>query len=333
VKQDNARRWVELGLLALLALWPLGTTLGWYSPFYFSLMTRIVIFGVALLGYDLAAGYAGLVSFGHALFIGLGGYAAGLVLVKLVPLLGLDPSLWLWLALGASVLVSAVAAVVVGFLALRTRGIYFVFLTLAFGQFAYLVAWNWLDFTGGDNGLTGIPQVILALPGLRLDLSDAGTYYYFVLAVFALSYAFCRRVVHSPFGKVLVGIEQNEKRTAYLGYAVIRYKRRVFLLSGVLGGLAGGLYALLQGFVSPDLLHWHLSGDIILMTWLGGVGTLIGPVLGGFVYLFVGNWLSTLFARWQIVMGLLFVFFVLFSPRGMVGLVQQGWRRLRGPST
>jgi len=333
VKQDNARRWVELGLLALLALWPLGTTLGWYSPFYFSLMTRIVIFGVALLGYDLAAGYTGLVSFGHALFIGLGGYAAGLVLVKLAPTLGLDPGLWLWLALGTSVLVSAVAAVVVGFLALRTRGIYFVFLTLAFGQFAYLVAWNWLGFTGGDNGLTGIPQVSLALPGLRLELSDAGTYYYFVLVVFALSYALCRRVVQSPFGRILVGIEQNEKRTAYLGYPVIRYKRRVFLLSGVLGGLAGGLYALLQGFVSPDLLHWHLSGDIILMTWLGGVGTLIGPVLGGFIYLFVGNWLSTLFARWQIVMGLLFVFFVLFSPRGMVGLVQQGWRRLWGSST
>lgn len=328
MKRLGARFWAEIAALAILLLWPLGVVFGWYSEFYYSLMARIVIFAIALLGYDLAAGYTGLVSFGHALFVGLGGYAAGLSLVKLAPLIHLDSAWWLWLALGMSVAVSAVVAAIVGFLSLRTRGIYFVFLTLAFGQFAYLVAWNWLDFTGGDNGLR-IPQVDLILPGVRLDLADAGTYYYFVLTVFALSYLFCRRVVLSPFGKILTGIRQNEKRTAYLGYPVIRYKRQVFLLSGILAGLAGGLFAIMQNFVFPDLLHWHLSGDIILMTWLGGVGTLVGPVLGGFIYLFVGDWLSATIKHWQIVMGMMFVGFVLFSPRGFVGLAQKGWQAWR----
>lgn len=327
----GARTWFELGALAALLLWPLGVALGWYSSFYFSLLTRIVIMAIALLGYDLAAGYTGLISFGHALFIGLGGYAAGLSLVKLAPMLALDPAWWLWLALGMGMAVGVVAAVLVGFLALRTRGIYFVFLTLAFAQFFYLVAWNWLDFTGGDNGLTGVPQANLVLPGITLDFDDAGTFYYFAIALFLLSYAFCKRVVRSPFGRILEAIHQNEKRVTYLGYPVTRYKRQVFVLSGLLGGLAGALFAVWQNFVYPDLLHWHLSGNIILMTWLGGVGTLIGPVVGAFVYLFVGNWLSSTFEFWPIIMGLMFVGFVLFSPRGLVGLVQKvahAWRRL-----
>jgi len=321
--ESRQRVYMELAVLAVLLLLPLGTA-SLYSAYYInSLATRIAIFAIILLGYDLAAGYTGLVSLGHAMFYGIGAYTAALVLSSI--------SDSLVVAMVVGIAVSTVIAVLIGFLSTRLRGIYFAFLTLAFGQFFYLAAFNWVSLTGGENGLHSIPKVPLAIPGvLELDLSQSFNYYYFVIFLLALSYLFCRRIVASPFGKVLEAIKQNEGRAELLGYDVRRYKRRVFAISGMLGGLAGTLFAELQRFVAPDVLHWHLSGDLILMTWLGGVGTLIGPVIGGAVILLFRDLLGSVFQQyWELFTGALYMLFVLFSPRGIVGFVQTRWTKRR----
>ncbi len=315
-KLPFALGWIPV--LLLLLLLPLGAELQLFSNFYINLFTKIFIFSVLLLGYDLLAGFTGMVSFGHAMFFGLGAYTTGLILIHSQALFGLPPELTIWLGMLMSVLLCAVVGMIVGFLSIRTHGVYFIFITLAFAQFFHSVAFHWSDVTGGENGLPGIKASTF------LGIDHQTNYYYFVLAVLLLCYMLIRRVVNSPFGRTLVGIKENEQRMQFLGYNVRRYKWAAFVLSGSISGLAGALLAQQQLFVSTDLFHWLMSAEVIIMTWLGGVGTLIGPMLGGAIVIFFEDFFSSWMAdNWLMIMGFVYVMFVLFSPRGLIGLIEK----------
>lgn len=300
-------------LLVALLLLPLGAGRV-YSDFYLALAIRIFVFALFLLGFDLLAGYAGLVSFGHAMFFGTGAYTAALVLKYLTTSV--------WAVLAAAILVSAVVAAVVGYFAIRAREIYFVFLTFAFAQFFYHLVNGW-EFVGAANGLPGIPKPTL---GFGIELRHRAAFYYFALGLVAVGALLARRLVRSAYGRVLVGIRENEERARFLGYDVTACLRRAFLVSGVFAGVAGGLHAADQSFVAPTLYYWSVSGEVLLMELLGGMGTLAGPVAGAAVVIVLGDVLSSWMAeRWLLVMGLVYAGCVLFSPTGLAGML----RRLR----
>lgn len=306
--------WIPV--LLILVFLPVVANLGLFSTFYITLTTKIFIFCILLLGFDLLAGYTGMVSFGHAMFFGLGAYTAALSLLYIAP----D----IWLAIGIAVASCLLVGVVVGFLSIRTHGVYFIFITLAFAQFFYLAAFHWIAVTGGDNGLPGIPSSNLLGNLIPIDLGDRTNFYYFAFVFVILSYIVCRRIVNSPFGRTLVGIRENQERMQFLGYNVARYKWAAFIISGGFGGLAGALFAHQQNYVSAELLHWLTSAEVIIMTWLGGVGTLIGPMLGGAIVIFFEDFFSSWMAdNWLMIMGFVYVMFVLFSPRGLMGIIEK----------
>ena len=298
-------------LLAFLIAFPLGEGF-LYSPFYLALLTRIFIFAIIVIGYDLLAGYTGMVSYGHALFFGTGAYVIGMLLKHWTP--------WFWPPMAITILASALVAYVVGRLALRTREIYFVFLTFAFAQFFFVTAQSW-DFVGGANGLSGVPKPWL-LPGL--NLSSPVAFYYFTLACLGVAYLFARLIIGSPFGRVMVGIRENEERTKFLGFDTHLIIRRVFVISGIYGGVAGGLMAAFNSFVSPTFYHPAVSGEIIIMSLLGGMGTLIGPIFGSALVIILGDILSSWLAEsWMMVLGGIFAAFILFSPGGVMALARK----------
>jgi branched-chain amino acid transport system permease protein len=283
-----------------------------YSDFYVALAIRILVFALFLIGFDLLAGYAGLISFGHAMFFGTGAYTAALTLKHVTTSV--------WGVLAASIVVNALVGVVVGYFAIRAREIYFVFLTFAFAQFFYNFVSTW-EFVGAANGLPGIPKPTL---GLGVGLGHRAAFYYFTLGIAVIGYLVARRIVGSSYGRVLVGIRENEERARFLGYDVTACLRRAFVLSGVYAGVAGSLLAADQSFVAPTLYYWSVSGEVLLMELLGGMGTLAGPVAGAAFVIALGDVLSSLMAeRWLLVMGLVYAACVLFSPTGFAGLVRK----------
>lgn len=301
-------------VLAGCLLLPLGA--GWlYSDFYLSLAIRVFAFVILLLGFDLLAGYGGLISFGHAMFFGTGAYVAALVLKHVTTSI--------WPALGAAMVVSGVVAAVVGFLSIRAREIYFVFLTFALAQFFYHAVNGW-EWAGAANGLPGIPTPTIGVPRGWPDLGSRTIFYYFALALAVAAWWVARRVVRSAFGRVLVGIRENEERARFLGYDVTRCLRRVFVLSGVFAGVGGAVLAAFQSFVAPTLYHWTVSGEVLLMALLGGMGTLAGPAAGAAFVIVAGDLLSSWLAeRWLLVMGLIYVACVLFSPGGFAAMARR----------
>lgn len=302
-------------VLAILIAFPFGANI-LYSSFYIALLTRIFIFAIVVIGYDLLAGYTGMISYGHALFFGTGAYVLGMLLKHWTP--------WFWPPMAMTIIASALVAYVVGRLALRTREIYFVFLTFAFAQFFFVAANSW-DFIGASNGLSGIPKPWL-LPGLNL-LSPVA-FYYFTFLCMAGAYLLARVIVRSPFGRVMVGIRENEERTRFLGFNTHLVIRRVFIISGIYGGVAGALMAAFNSFCSPTFYHPAISGEIIIMSLLGGMGTLIGPIIGSAFVIILGDILSSWLAEsWMMVLGGIFAAFILFSPGGMMGLTRKigGW--------
>lgn len=296
----------RLPVLALLVLLPyvLGT-------FRLGLLTEVLIFGLLAASLDLLVGFTGLPSLGHATYFGVGGYAAALVARNLTGnvLLGLL----------VAVVVAALVAVVTGWLAVRTRGVYFLMLTLAFAQLLFSLALTWQPVTGGSNGLS-VPTIDL-LPGVTL--TSTLRFYFFVLVVFGLGYLTLRRVVDSPFGRSLVGVRENEARMRSLGYSTLRYKLAAFVIAGAFGGLAGGLFAYFQRFISPDNVAFQISALALIMVIVGGVGTLYGPVIGAAFILLLRDELSARFENWEIMLGAVFVLFVYFLPTGLGGLMQR----------
>jgi branched-chain amino acid transport system permease protein len=275
----------------------------------------ILLWGLFAMSVDLLLGYVGLLSFGHAAFWGLGAYAAAIAAKST----GIPFAIAALVGAGAS----AVLAVPFGYLAIRRRGIYFAMVTLAFAQLVFYVANEWRDLTGGENGLHGVPRTF---PGLALGRS--ADFYYAALPLIVLGYALAYRIVHSPFGRVLVAIRDNEPRAQALGYATWRYKLLAFVLSGGLAGLAGGLFALGNGFASLDLLHWTTSGQAVLITILGGIGTLWGSLLGAVIVLELRDALTSAPEASGVVTGAVFVVIVLAFRRGLWATGRDALRRL-----
>jgi branched-chain amino acid transport system permease protein len=296
------RTWVlGLGglLLAILAF-P-----GAFGRYPVKLLQEILIWGIYAMSLDLLMGYAGMVSFGHSAFFGVGGYVAALVLTTHPGLLG---------ALLLPALAGALAAFVIGFFSTRVSGVYFIMLTLAFSQMLYAYAFqaSWL---GAEDGITGVPRPAL----FGVPTGEAWTFHVYVVTVTGAAALFLRRVVRSPFGHVLLGIHENEGRMEAIGYPVRRYKLLAFVLGGTLAALAGSLYAQFSGSITPDALFWKTSGEALLMVILGGTGTLGGAVLGAAAFILLQSLVATYTERWMLILGITFVTFVLFAPGGIVG--------------
>jgi branched-chain amino acid transport system permease protein len=282
---------------------------------YRALATEIIIWGLFALGYNVCLGYTGMLSFGHAAYFGVGAYATGILLIRL----------WenVWFGLLGGLLAGAVTAFILGYLCIKRRGIYFAMLTLAFAQLIYFVGFQWVDLTGGDNGLRNIPLVPLSLPGLSIDISTPLRYYFFVLFFVVLSLLALNRILQSPFGHVLQAVRENEHRALSCGYETSNVRWMAFIISGSISGLAGGLYALYLHFVGIETLYWITSGQVVMITLLGGMGTFIGPFIGAGVFLFLEDVLSAMTANWMIFLGAIFVLCVLFFPSGIWGTIKE----------
>lgn len=333
-------------LAAALAVFPFVFHL---PPFYgySGLATQILIVGIAAIGFNLLLGYGGLLSYGHAAFYGIGSYAAALCVLKFFP--GAHS---FGLALLVGVLVAGVTAAIIGALVVRLYGIYFALLTVAFAQMVYFIVFEWRDLTRGDDGLQGITTPLVdfgfarvdlsgTLPALPLgplgDLSDVKLWYVYVAVVTFLVIAFVRNLVRSQFGEALAAIRQNEERSTFIGYDPRRYKFAVFVLSGLVCGLAGALRALYEGSTALDSLTVDQSGDFAIFTIVGGAGTLLGPLIGTGLVMWLQNVISAVTPAWRLIEGLLFVTVIVFLPHGIFGTFLRArgaswsWRRALGP--
>ncbi|MDW7710249.1 MAG: branched-chain amino acid ABC transporter permease [Deferrisomatales bacterium] len=279
-----------------------------------ALGSEMLIWGIFAAGYDILFGYTGLLSFGHAIFFGIGAYAAGLILK------GPAQSAILGLAAGCSL--SLALALAIGFLTIRRRGIYFIMATLAFCQMVYFIGFKWTSLTGGDSGLHGVPRP----SAFGLDLDNEVVFYYFVLAVFGASMWAALRIVRSPFGRVVEALRENEDRARSVGYNTDSFKIVAFGVSAIFASLAGGVYAIHLNFVPLETLSIFTSGDVVIMTLVGGVGTLYGPVLGAMLVVLLKNLLSAWIEHWNLILSLVFMASVLGFRRGLFpALVQRLW--------
>jgi branched-chain amino acid transport system permease protein len=283
---------------------------------------EILIWAIYALGFNLVMGTAGLVSFGHGAYFGVGAYAFGLAQFNL--------SGSLWVCLGTALLAGGVAGLLVGLFISHRRGIYYAFMTIAFGQIFWTVALKSYAITGGEDGLLKIARPPADFGLVAFDLADNFALYWFVLAVFAVVVVALWRLVHSPFGRVLAAIRQSETRAAHLGYAVWRYKVAVFTISAAVSGLAGGLFAMAQRSAFPDVMSVNQSGLIVMMTLVGGgMVSFWGPVIGVVLFLVARDVIGAITFSWMIWFGLLFMAVVLFKPEGIAGLTQslvKKWR-------
>ena len=307
----------------LAALWSMGVivlvTLPLIlSPYYVGLVVKMMVFALFAMSLDLLLGYAGMPSLGHAAYFGMAAYTTGLLALK---------AGWtVWLALPAGIAMAALTSVVFGLLALRTRGSYFLMITLALSQVLWGIAFGWRSLTGGDDGLPEVPRPDLSLPW---SMSDNTPFYYFVLLFFVVGTLVLVRIVASPFGYVLRGIRESETRMLVLGYNVWRYKLVAFVVAAAFAGLAGCLYVYFNRFVSPDYVHVVRSAEVLLMVILGGAGTLIGPAVGATLIVLLENLISTYTERWVTVLGIIYVLVALLAPNGIAGLIAS-LRKQRG---
>jgi len=304
----------------LLAVFPLIV-----ETFYVQLGAKIMIMAIFALSLDLLVGHTGLVSLGHAAYFGLGAYVLALISPKY-------EAASLWFTLPVAIVAAAAAALVIGFLVVRTTGVYFIMVTLAFAQMLYAVFHD-TKLGGGSDGIYITVRPELTVAGIKpLDLENPVQFYYFVLLVMIGIYALLSQVLHAPFGRALAGIKANESRMRSIGYPVFAYKLGAFVLAGGLAGLAGYLAACQFGFVNPEILAWHQSGTVLMMVILGGMGKLHGAVLGAFAYVLLQELLSApallgAYAKhWQLAMGSLIVFIVLILPNGLAGCFERAGR-------
>ena len=306
------------GVLLALVLPYLATVLG--KPDLVTLGTQIAIYGIAAVSLDLLIGYTGLSSFGHAAFFGLGGYTVGILAFHAAgdPMFGVIPGATeAWIVWPLSIGVAGLAALAIGALSLRTEGVSFIMITLAFAEMFFFLFVS-LKTYGGDDGLgfrrrNGLPAIA--------PRDDVAFYYVCVTALAVVLFGFSR-LVGSRFGRVLQGIRQNPRRMGAIGLPTYPYKLAAFTIAGAGAGLAGALHANLLRFVSPDMLHWTMSGDFMIMVVLGGAGTLFGPVIGAAVMVLLQSWLAQWTEHWMIVMGPILVLVVLFARRGILGLLR-----------
>lgn len=278
---------------------------------YDALAVNILIFGLYAVGFNLLFGYTGLLSFGHAAFFGVGSYITGIAIVHFnVPWLAA-------IAIGTGA--AALVGVVIGYLAIRTRGIYFSMVTLALGQIVYFIFYKAERWTGGENGLRGIRVEPFSVFGWQIDFVNPVTKYYVILIFVAAALWLVSRILQSPFGAVIESIRENEKRSAACGYDVAKSKLLIFVISAGICGLAGTLRALHLSIVPIDSLHYLQSGQAVMMCLLGGMGTFFGPFIGAGVFLYLEDVVTAMTSHWMAVVGVLFMLLVLFFPRGIWG--------------
>lgn len=286
---------------------------------YEALAVNILVFGLYAVGYNLLFGYTGMLSFGHAAFFGVGSYVTGIAIVHF----GLH-----WLAaIAAGVAAAAFVGLIIGYLAIRTRGIYFAMVTLALGQIVYYLFYKAERWTGGENGLRGISVPPFKVLGYTVDFLNPMTKYYLIFLFVAAALWFVSRVLNSPFGAVMEAVRENEKRTAACGFDVARTRLLVFVLSATICGLAGTLRALHLSIVPIDSLHYLQSGQGVMMCLLGGMGTFFGPFVGAALFLYLEDVVTTLTRHWMAVVGVIFIIFVLFFPRGVWGSLMRWLQR------
>jgi branched-chain amino acid transport system permease protein len=312
---------VFLAAALLLALFPF-----FGGTFYIQLIAKVMILAIFAMSLDLLIGYTGLVSFGHAAYFGLAGYALALLGPKY-------EAASLWWSLPAAMGVCALFALVTGLLVLRTKGIFFIMVTLAFAQMLFFVFHD-TKLGGGSDGIYIYNKPELKIGDFALaNLDKIEHFYYLVLILMLAVFLLLRRVLGSPFGRALVGIKVNEHRMQALGFPVFRYKLASFVLAGALGGLSGYLAAVQFGFVNPEILSWHKSGQVMMMVILGGMGTLYGPVLGAFAFVLLQEafsnqaWFGPWAKHWQLAMGIFVILVAMYLPQGLAGLMQRFGRK------
>jgi branched-chain amino acid transport system permease protein len=308
--------WIGFAVVVvLLAVAPLVL-----PEFWRRFLTEILIWGLLAMSSDLLIGYTGMISFGHSAFFGLGMYGAAMALLD-----ARYPNLWLALAYG--LIAAGTVAAFVAYFSTRLRDIYFTITTLIFSQIFYVVIFTWTAVTGGENGLN-FRRPPLAIDGLFSIRFMPSVLHWFVLAIVAGSYLILRRVTRSPFGMVLQSIRENEARTRAIGYPVERYKIVAVMLSGLFAGLAGVLYALQNQFAAPDFVFFFVSGETVIYNVIGGVGTLVGPIVGAAAFLLLREAFSRFFTEFYLIpLGVIFILIVLFLPQGLLGFARRWLNR------
>jgi branched-chain amino acid transport system permease protein len=286
------------------------------SDFYIQLLSQMMILAIFAMSLDLLQGVTGLVSLGHAAYFGLAGYA----LAFMTPA---DMPVSLWWSLPAAALATGLAALIIGFFVVRTHGIYFIMVTMAFAQMVFYLFFDNAKL-GGSDGLYVYFRPDATIFGWRgIDLENKTTFFYFTLVVLMLVYAFLRRLLFSPIGRALSGIRVNEHRMRAVGYGSFGYKLTAFTLAGALAGVAGYLWAAQTGYVNPELMGFHLSAHAIMMVILGGMGNFAGAIVGAFAFEWVMHFFKDMTKHWQLLMGSFIVLVVLFAPRGLLGMIER----------
>ena len=307
----NLRTGVNLILVLVLALLPILIHLTG-QIFYQDLLTRMMILAIAALSLNLILGYGGMISFGHAAYLGIGAYSVGI------------PAYYdvynAWLHFPLAVGLSAVFALLTGAICLRTKGVYFIMITMAFAQMAFFLFLS-LEEYGGDDGLVIYSRSEFGPPLETLDLNDGLTLYYLVLVILLASLYLVHRLVNARFGRVIVGSRSNNRRMQALGFNTYRYRLTCYVIAGALCGLAGALLGNFTNFISPDMMNWTRSGELIFMVVLGGAGSLFGPLMGASAFLLLEEFLSAFTIYWQLIFGVLLILIVLFARGGIDGLL------------
>ncbi|CAN5851682.1 branched-chain amino acid ABC transporter permease [soil metagenome] len=307
------RRWLQLAIIwALLLATPLWLPLvGGYT----AMAGRVLVFALAAMSFNMLLGFTGVMSFGHAAYFGLGAYGAGLTL-KFVA--ASTP-----LAMLAGTLLGGIAGTLFGTLLVRRRGVYFAMVTIAFGQVCFYVAYKWDSLTGGYDGLRGFVRAPIDLGLFTIDIANNETaFYFFVLFVFGLAVGLQALILRSPFGRTLLAIRENERRARFLGLPVERHIWLSFSISCFFTALAGSLYALLNNFADPLGLNYIMSGNIVMITVMGGMRTFWGPLVGAVLFVMLQDYVSSMTTNWMFFVGTTFVLVVLFFPRGLMGIFQ-----------
>ena len=317
---DNKRKKIVviIGTICLIFLPVVATILG--HEYFISLFSRILIYSLAAVSLDLLLGFGGLVSLGHAAFVGVGGYVVGILFFhayEAEPIFGIIPGTEnALIAIPCAVLISALFALIIGALSLRTKGIHFIMITLAFAQMIFYFTVG-LEKYGGDDGLSIYARNQMVM----LDLSDDSQFYYFCLFFLFTFVFFIYRLVNSRFGLVIRGVSLNERRIQTLGVNSYNYKLVCFVIAGSGAGLAGALLANQAEYISPGMMHWTLSGELMVMVLLGGLGTIFGPIIGSVIFILMEDILGMYTEHWMVYMGPFLVFVVIFAPKGLFGLL------------
>ena len=287
-----------------------------YVGGYTELATQVLVMALAAMSLNFLLGFTGTLSFGHAAYFGLGGYGVAMIIKYIAP------STPLGILVGVAV--GTIAAMVIGALIIKLRGVYFAMVTIAFGQVFFFIAFRWNSVTGGDDGLTNWKRQAIDLGFMRVELLDrALTFYYFVLLLFLLAAACMALILRSPFGRTLLAIRENEKRARFLGIPVERHLWLSFVISCAFCSLAGTLYALLNNFIDPRALYWGQSGNFVIMAVLGGMRSFWGPLVGAAIFVVLQDFVSSRTENWMSFVGLFFVLIVLFFPRGVLGMIRR----------